>query len=70
MASTITLEVSRDGGRTYGSPMERTVSDRENPGKFAEWRRLGQGRDWVFKVSCSGKVALLNCWVETEVAAK
>lgn len=68
--STITLEVSRDGGRTYGTPMTRTVSDLDNPSRFAEWRRLGQGRDWVFRVSGAGKLVLLDCWIETEVARK
>jgi len=45
----IMMQVSKDGGHTYG--VERWVSMGE-VGKYktrANWHRLGQARDWVFK---------------------
>lgn len=47
--SSVWLEVSKDGGRTWGPPKIRSTG---NTGDYAErvvWRRLGRARDWMFR---------------------
>lgn len=60
------LSISRDGGNTYGNEMFRSIG---KIGKFlsrAIWHRLGQARDWVFKVRITDpvKVAILSASIE------
>lgn len=45
----IMLQISRDGGRTWGSEMWRSFGAVGNYTARAIWHRLGRSRDWTFK---------------------
>lgn len=47
---TLYLQISRDGGHTWGNYLHTELGKRGEFTKRAEWRRLGQARDWVFKI--------------------
>lgn len=66
----LSLNTSRDGGRSYGGAEEQTVDATSDPPKRGEWRRRGMGRDYVFKVAArqGGKCVLLNAWLDAEVS--
>jgi len=49
---TVTLDWSDDAGLTYGSPVNQTVNNQSN-GQYL-WRRLGYGRDRVYRATWSG----------------
>ena len=60
----IMLQISRDGGHTYGSELWRSFG---RIGKYlarANWLRLGRARDWIFKIRISDpvKVVLVSAW--------
>jgi len=50
---TIALDWSDDAGLTYGSPVNQTVNNQSN-GQYL-WRRLGYGRDRVYRATWSGQ---------------
>lgn len=54
----ISLSISRDGGHTYGNEMVTTIGQIGQFKKRAEWRRLGQARDWEFKLRMTDPVKL------------
>jgi hypothetical protein len=58
------LQISRDGGKTYGAELWRSIG---MVGKYtarALWNRLGRARDWVFKVRITDpvKVVIIAAW--------
>ena len=52
------LEVSRDGGQTFGHAMRASLGKVGRYLTRARFSRLGRGRDLVFRVSCTDSVAL------------
>ena len=50
------LQISRDGGHTWGEYLQTELGRRGEFNSRAEWRRLGQARDWVFKIRVSDPV--------------
>ena len=61
---TINLTWSDDGARSYGTPVPQTVGNAVN-GQYL-WRRLGYGRDRVFRLDWSGtgEFALNGAWID------
>ena len=60
----IMMQISRDGGHTWGNELWRSFG---RVGKYAYravWRRLGRSRDWVFKfrVTDPVKVVFVAAW--------
>ena len=63
----VMLQISKDGGRSYGNEKWRSL------GKLGEymtriiWRRLGRAFDWVFKVRIvsTAKTVFIGSWVDT-----
>lgn len=49
---TIALDWSDDGGQTFGTPVNQTINNQTN-GQYL-WRRLGYGRDRVYRMTWSG----------------
>jgi hypothetical protein len=43
------MQISRDGGRTWGAEMWRSFGAVGNYTARAIWHRLGRSRDWTFK---------------------
>lgn len=50
------LRVSRDGGRTFGNEMWRTIGAVGEYTTRVEWTSLGAARDWVFDLSIADPV--------------
>jgi len=48
--TSIWLSYSKDGGHTYSSEVERSIGDTGEYDHRVIWRRLGRGRNWVFKI--------------------
>ena len=65
----ITMEVSKDGGRTYGSPRMRTVG---LIGQYAtprvKWDRLGSSRDFVLRFTMTDPIPFTIVGSEIEMA--
>jgi hypothetical protein len=53
---TVFLQISRDGGHTWGQYLETELGRRGEFNARAEWRRLGQARAWVFKIRMTDPV--------------
>ena len=53
---TVFLQISRDGGHTWGQYLETELGRRGEFNSRAEWRRLGQARAWVFKIRMTDPV--------------
>lgn len=47
---TVMLQISRDSGHTWGAYRATEVGRRGEFNSRAEWRRLGQARNWTFKI--------------------
>ncbi|WP_374520383.1 packaged DNA stabilization protein [Hydrogenophaga sp.] len=60
----VMLQVSRDGGKTYGNEMARPIGKVGQYLSRAKWNRLGRARDWVFKVRVTDpvKVVFTHAW--------
>lgn len=60
----IMLQISRDGGKTWGNEMWRPIGKVGQYGRRAVWNRLGRARDWVFKVRVTDpvKVVFVAAW--------
>ena len=41
---------SKDGGHTFSNEIERSAGDLGDYGRRLVWRRLGQARNWVFRL--------------------
>jgi hypothetical protein len=55
----IMLTISRDGGHTWGNSMQVAMGRMGEFTRRAEWRRLGQARDWVFKLRITDAVKVV-----------
>jgi hypothetical protein len=55
----IMLQVSRDGGFTYGNEMWTSFGRMGEYNKRAEWRRLGVSRNFVFKFRITDPVKVI-----------
>ncbi len=68
----VALEVSRDGGRTYGAKMYRRIGHPADATLRAEWRRLGIARTHTYRLSwkSAGQIVLLNAFIDIEKANK
>ena len=53
------LQVSRDYGHTWGREMWVSMGKVGNYAKRAEWRRLGQARDFVFRIRVTDPVKVV-----------
>jgi hypothetical protein len=64
----VMLQISRDGGHTWGGEMWRTIGPVGEYASRAEWRRLGRSRDWLFRVRLTDpvKAVFINAFVEAE----
>jgi hypothetical protein len=62
------LEISRDGGNTFGNPIYASGGRVGEYLHRVRWQRLGRGRDLVFRVTCDDPVTvvLLDAFLETE----
>ena len=62
------LEISRDGGQTWGIPMLASIGKIGRWLTRARWQRLGRGRDIVFRVTVSDpvKVQMLSAMIDVE----
>lgn len=63
------LEVSKDGGRTWGYRALRSAGAVGEYGQMAVWRRLGRARDWIFrfKTTDKAKVNWIEAYADVEV---
>jgi hypothetical protein len=52
----VMLQISRDGGRTWGAEIWRSFGAVGNYTARAVWRRLGRARNWTFRVRVSDPV--------------
>lgn len=68
----VMLQVSRDGGYTYGNEMWASPGQAGEYLKRAEWRRLGASRSFVFKFRITDpvKVVLLSASAVAQEASK
>jgi len=68
----VMLQISRDNGHTWGREMWKRLGKLGEYQQRAEWRRLGQARDWVFKLRITDpvKVVIINAIVEGQELAK
>lgn len=60
----ITMQVSRDGGHTYGPPVESSLGKIGEYRTRAIWNRIGRSRDWLyrFRVTDSVKTVFVAAW--------
>ena len=59
---TYTLEVSNDGGFTYGTPKAISIGAGQQSTSRIEWRRLGLSRDRVFRITTTDNQP--QAWVD------
>lgn len=60
----VMLQISRDGGKTWGNELWRSIGKVGQYKARAVWNRLGRARDWVFRfrVSDPVKVVFVAAW--------
>lgn len=60
----IMMQISRDGGHTWGNELWRSFGRVGQYTRRAVWRRLGRARDWLFKFRITDpvKVVLVAAW--------
>jgi hypothetical protein len=60
----IMMQISRDGGRTYGAESWRPIGKVGEYRRRAKWLRLGRARDWVFKFRITDpvKTVITQAW--------
>ena len=56
---TVTLEISNDGGFTFGAPLLRSLGVVGRWMQRVRWQPLGSARDRVFRIRCSDAVPLV-----------
>jgi len=64
----VMLQISRDGGHTFGQEMWKTIGTQGQYVQRAEWRRLGISRDWVFKIRITDPIPV--CIIAAVVEGK
>lgn len=64
----IMLQISDDGGHTWGSERWRGAGKLGEYSKRVIWRRLGASRDRIFKIKCTDPVkwVILGAYIEAE----
>ncbi len=64
----IMLQISRDGGHTYGSEQWRSAGKLGEYARRVKWNRLGSDRDRIWKVKCTDPVkwVILGAYIEVE----
>lgn len=64
----VMLQVSKDGGKTYGAELWRTIGAVGKYKTRAVWNRLGSAYDWVFKFRITDpvKVVIVAAWGRVE----
>ncbi len=50
------LEVSKDGGNTWGNKLIRTIGKKGEYKNRAVWSKLGKARDWLFRLTITDPV--------------
>lgn len=67
-APTVYLSISRDGGETFGAEIAITAGAAGDYTKRAIWRRLGRGRDVVFKVRTDANAPMtwVNAYIDVD----
>lgn len=67
----VMLEISKDGGRTFGRQIWRSAGELGEYKTRARWLRLGQAREWVFRVTISDPVRrnIIGASADVKVAA-
>jgi hypothetical protein len=65
----VILEVSRDGGFTYGNRLRTSLGAVGKYGARAVWRRLGEGRNFAFRVTISDPVQRVITGAVADVTA-
>jgi hypothetical protein len=70
-APTFTLEISRDGGKTFATGRDKQAGAQGNYLSRVLWNRLGASRDTVFRVSSTAAMrhAWVNGYLRTSAAA-
>jgi hypothetical protein len=65
LATAITLEISRDGGKTYGNPRTGRMANTDDGYLTAVWDRLGAWRNGNFRWTCSDdtQMTLINAYL-------
>lgn len=65
----VMLQVSKDGGRSYGPEMWRSIGQVGQGLYRARWNSLGVARDWVFRIRLSDpvKFVILGASADVEV---
>jgi hypothetical protein len=63
------LQISRDGGKTFGAEMWRSIGKVGEYLARAIWHRLGSARDWIFKLTITDpvKVVITVANIDAEV---
>jgi hypothetical protein len=64
---TVFLQISRDSGHTWGGYLETNLGKRGEYKARAEWRRLGQARNWALKIRMTDPVKF--CLLEMALAS-
>lgn len=64
----ITLEVSRDGGHTYGNALSRSLGKIGEFDKRIRWDRLGTGRSFTLRFTVSDPVKVVIIDASAEIA--
>jgi Neuraminidase (sialidase) len=64
----VMLEISNDGGKTWGNPLLASMGAVGEYKARARWQRLGYSRDRVFRVTVTAgvKVAMLSAFIGVE----
>jgi hypothetical protein len=57
----VILQVSRDGGNTWGNEMWREIGKVGEYRKQIKWNRLGKSTDAVFKIVISDPIKVVLC---------
>ena len=66
----VMLQISRDGGHTWGGELWTSLGSIGKYAQRAEWRRLGLSRDWLFKLRLTDPVkpVVIGAYAEIRTA--
>ncbi len=61
------LSISKDGGKTFGAEMWRSIGAIGEYGRRVIWRRLGTAYQWIFRVRVTEdtRIAITGAWIQT-----
>ena len=63
----IVLQLSKDGGYTWGTEMETSMGKVGEYQTRPQWRRLGRSREWVLRLTMSDPVRFLIMGVSVDI---